>query len=66
MLKLKADEQGMLDGKEGPASQKAMGLLVRYSKGLGAESFVDTNNVTIIPGSIPDIKIVRKIVEMSW
>jgi predicted aconitase len=52
----------MLDGKEGPASQKAMELLVRYAKALGAESFVDTNNVTIIPGSVPDIKIVRKIV----
>jgi predicted aconitase len=44
-LKLAPDEQAMLDGKEGPARQKAMDLLVRYGEALGAERFVDTKNV---------------------
>ncbi len=61
-MKLKADEQKMLDGTEGKARQKAMELLVRYAEALGADSFVDTSNVTIIPGSIPDVSIVRRIV----
>lgn len=38
------DEKAMLDGKEGPARQKAMELLVHYAEALGAERFVDTNN----------------------
>jgi hypothetical protein len=62
MLKLKPDEQHMLDGKEGKAVQKAMELLVHYAEGLGAKNFVDTKNVTIIPGSIPDVSIVKQIV----
>ncbi|WP_067936661.1 aconitase X [Alicyclobacillus kakegawensis] len=44
-MKLTADEQAMLDGKEGPAVQKAMELLVKYGEALGAERLVDTNNV---------------------
>ena len=44
-MRLSADEQAMLDGKEGPARQKAMDLLVRYGEALGAERLVDTNNV---------------------
>ncbi len=52
----------MLEGKQGAAKQKAMELLVKYADGLGAERFIDTNNVTIIAGSIPDIKIVKKVV----
>ena len=35
----------MFDGKEGPAIQKAMDLLVRYGEALGAERLVDTNYV---------------------
>ena len=62
MLKLKADELAMLEGKQGKATQKAMQLLVKYAEGLGAEDFVDTNNVTIIPGSVPDVSIVRELV----
>lgn len=62
MLELKRDEQEMLAGREGKAVQKAMELLVRYAEGLGAEGFVDTRNVTIIPGSIPDVKLVREVV----
>lgn len=44
-MKLTDDEKAMLDGKEGPAKQKAMDLLVRYGNALGAERLVDTNNV---------------------
>jgi predicted aconitase len=62
MMRLARDEQEMLEGKEGPAQQKAMELLVKYAEGLGADRFVDTNNATIIVGSIPDVKIVEKVV----
>jgi predicted aconitase len=44
-------EKAMLDGKEGKAKQKAMDLLVRYGEALGAERFVDTDNVAGVPGS---------------
>jgi predicted aconitase len=44
-MKLTADEQAMLDGSRGKARQKAMDLLLRYGEALGAERFVDTNNV---------------------
>jgi predicted aconitase len=62
MLGLARDEQDMLEGKEGPAKQKAMELLMKYAEGLGADRFVDTNNVTVIVGSIPDIKIVERVI----
>jgi predicted aconitase len=45
MMQLTREEQAMLDGKGGPARQKAMDLLVRYGEALGAERLVDTNNV---------------------
>lgn len=44
-------EKAMLDGAEGPARQKAMDLLVRYAEALGAERFVNTDNVAGVPGS---------------
>jgi predicted aconitase len=44
-------EKAMLDGEGGPARQKAMDLLVRYGEALGAERFVDTDNVAGVPGS---------------
>ncbi len=50
-MKLTDDENAMLDGKEGPARQKAMDLLVRYGEALGAERFVDTNNVCVAIGA---------------
>jgi predicted aconitase len=50
-MRLTSDEQAMLDGAGGPARQKAMDLLVRYAEALGAEAFVDTNNVAGVPGS---------------
>lgn len=45
------DEKAMLDGAGGVAKQKAMELLVRYAHALGAGRFVNTNNVTGVPGS---------------
>src|ERR1700728_855394 len=45
------DEKAMLDGAGGVAKQKALELLVRYATALGAERFVDTKNITGVPGS---------------
>ena len=50
-MQLTDDERAMLDGRGGTAQQKAMELLVRYADALGAERFVDTNNVAGVPGS---------------
>jgi predicted aconitase len=50
-MQLTDAEKGMLDGRKGKATQKAMELLVRYAEALGAERFVDTNNVAGVPGS---------------
>jgi predicted aconitase len=50
-MNLTDHEKAMLDGREGAAKRKAMELLVRYSEALGAERFVDTNNVAGVPGS---------------
>lgn len=49
-MQLKTDEQRMLDGSDGRAKQRAMELLVEYGTALGAESFVDTNNVHLLIG----------------
>lgn len=62
MIALASDEQRMLDGKEGIAKQKAMELLVKYAEGLGANSFINTNNVTVITGTLPDFQLIQKIV----
>lgn len=51
MVRLTDDEQAMLDGHKGRATQMAMDLLVRYANALGAERFVDTRNVAGVPGS---------------
>lgn len=53
MVELTRQEQAMLDGADGAAVQKAMALLVRYADALGAERFVETNNVAGVPGSSP-------------
>jgi predicted aconitase len=50
-MKLTTREQGMLDGNDGRARQKAMDLLVRYAQALGAERFVATDNIAGVPGS---------------
>lgn len=44
-MRLSDDEQAMLEGREGPAVERAMNLLVRYGTALDAERLVDTNNV---------------------
>lgn len=44
-MQLTPDEQAMLDGRDGPAVQRAMDLLMRYGRALGAERLVETNNV---------------------
>ena len=53
MVMLTDAEQAMLDGASGAATQKAMELLIRYADALGAERFVETNNVAGVPGSAP-------------
>ena len=50
-MNLTDSEKAFLDGQHGKAAQKAMELLVRYAEALGAERFVDTNNVAGVPGS---------------
>ena len=50
-MQLTDSERAMLDGRDGKARQKAMALLVRYAEALGADRFVDTNNVAGVPGS---------------
>jgi predicted aconitase len=50
-MKLTESEKATLDGRDGQAKRKAMELLVRYAEALGAERFVDTNNVAGVPGS---------------
>lgn len=53
-MKLTDQEKAMLNGDGGAAKRKAMDLLIRYGEALGAERFVDTNNVTGVPGSASD------------
>jgi len=38
-------EKALLDGKEGKARQKALELLIKYGDAVGAEKFIETNNV---------------------
>jgi hypothetical protein len=61
-MKRMRDEQETLEGKDGAARRKAMELPVSYAEALGAENFVDTCNVTLILGFLPDIGLVRRIV----
>ena len=44
-MQLTPIERAMADGKEGPAVQAAMDLLLRYGRALGAERLVETRNV---------------------
>ncbi|MFT8242835.1 aconitase X [Roseomonas sp. BN140053] len=44
-MRLTDDEKAMLDGAQGPAKQRAMDLLMRYGRALGAERLVEVNNV---------------------
>lgn len=60
-MKLKRDEQVMLDGKEGRAKQRAMELLIQYAEALGADQFVDTNNVHLSIGFYPYPQMVKTL-----
>jgi predicted aconitase len=53
MVALTAQEEAMQGGESGPAVAKAMDLLIRYADALGAERFVETNNIAGVPGSSP-------------
>lgn len=44
-MQLTDEERAMADGRDGPAVQRAMDLLLRYGRALGAERLVATNNV---------------------
>ncbi|PQO22628.1 hypothetical protein C2I36_12155 [Rhodobacteraceae bacterium WD3A24] len=44
-MRLSDREKAMLDGAEGPARQRAMDLLVRYGRALGAERLIPVTNV---------------------
>ena len=58
-MELQRDEKGMLDGKHGRAKQRAMELLVRYGEALGAERFVNTDNVHLLIGFHPYPEVVK-------
>ena len=61
-MRLAPDEERMLEGKEGLAKQKAMELLLEFAEGLGAERFVDTNNVAVLTGLFPYPNLIKKLV----
>ncbi len=44
-MHLTPEEQAMADGQQGPALARAMDLLLRYGRALGAERLVPTNNI---------------------
>lgn len=44
-MRLTDEERAMADGRDGPAVARAMDLLLRYGRALGAERLVETNNV---------------------
>jgi predicted aconitase len=44
-MHLTDEEKSMADGQQGPALARAMDLLLRYGRALGAERLVPTNNV---------------------
>src|SRR5512134_2632205 len=44
-MQLTPEERAMADGRDGPAIARAMDLLLRYGRALGAERLVPTNNV---------------------
>jgi predicted aconitase len=63
-MKLTDAEKAMYDGREGPAKQKAMDLLVRYGEALDAERLIETNNVAgAFNASTPSV---RKLVEKGF
>jgi predicted aconitase len=59
MVELARDEREMLEGKHGRAQQRAMEILVQYAEALGAEKFVDTNNVHLFVGFHPYPDVIK-------
>src|SRR5664280_3151022 len=60
-MRLTEEEQAMYEGRDGPAVQRAMDLLMRYGRALGAERLVETNNVTAsISASTPFMRDLAK------
>lgn len=55
-MRLTDEEKRLLDGQEGLLEQKAMELLVQYGEALGAEKFVEVNNVAGGIGGSPFIR----------
>lgn len=55
-MKLTDYEKELLDGQYGEAKQKAMELLIQYGEALGAERFVEVNNVAGGIGGSPQIR----------
>ncbi len=62
-MKLTREEQEMLEGKKGPAVQKAMEMLVEYGEGFNAECMVDVNYVHADGGQVVFHKTVDHIEE---
>jgi len=60
-MKLTRDELEMLDGKQGLPTQKAMELLVKYGDALGAEKFIDVDNVYVLSGLFNHAGIFKSI-----
>lgn len=60
-MKLAPDELDMLEGKEGETRQKAMQLLLKYGEALGAERFINTDNVTVLAGLFEYPELVQQI-----
>ena len=61
-MRLTDEEQGMLDGAEGPAVAAAMDLLVRYGEALDCEWLCDVRNVagTMTQPSPAKVRLVRE------
>lgn len=56
-MRLTDEEQAMLDGRDGPAVQRAMDLLMRYGNALGAERLVETRNVAgVVTATTPFLR----------
>ena len=53
MASLARDEREVLDGKHGRAEQRAVEILVLCADALGAEWFINTNNVYLLVGLHP-------------
>ena len=64
-MKLARDEQDMLEGKEGLAKQKAMELLTKFGNALGAERFIDTDNVLVNAGLVNYVDAIPEPVDMD-